>query len=64
MRENNFNEVKKMRFLSRIFKKKKYIEDNLDIAKKQGLITDEEILRLRLDRADQEYKNFVKEKKK
>jgi hypothetical protein len=53
-----------MKFLSRIFKRKKHIEDQLDNALKQGLITNEEILRLRLDRADQEYKNFIKEKKK
>jgi len=45
-------------------KKKKDLPDNLDKALTLGLITKEELLRLRLDRAEQKYKDFLKEQKK
>jgi len=44
----------------KFFKHKKKIPDKLDEALKLGLITDEELLRLRLERADQTYKDFLK----
>lgn len=49
-------------FLKKIFKKN--IPDELDIALKENLITKEEFLKLRLERAEREYENFVKLKKK
>lgn len=49
----------------KFFKKKiKKINDNLDTALKQGLITEEELLRLRLDRAENIYKKFLKNQEK
>jgi len=44
-------------------KKKNAIPDDLDKALALGLITKEELLRLRLERAEQKYKDFLKEKK-
>jgi len=45
-----------------IFKKKE-IKDELDKALAMGLITKEELLRLRSERADRKLKEFLKDKK-
>lgn len=50
-------------FIFKIFKRKKEIKDKLDEALGQGLITNEEFLRLRCDRADTKLKEYLKEKK-
>lgn len=49
--------------LGKILKKKKEIRDDLDKAITLGLITQEELLRLRADRAEAKLKEFLKEKK-
>lgn len=46
------------------FKRKKIERDELDKAFDLGLITKEEVLRLRIDRAKEDFKNFVKKTKK
>lgn len=51
------------KFLLKFLKKKKEIKDELDKALAEGLITKEELLRLRLERAEAIYKTFLKEKK-
>lgn len=51
------------KFLSKIFKKKKETPDELDKALAQGIITKEELLRLRCERAEAKLKEFLKEKK-
>jgi len=54
-----------MKIFSKIFKKtKKPIPDKLDEALKFGLITKEENLKLRLERADKTYKDFLKKETK
>jgi len=47
----------------KFLKRKKNIKDNLDNALLLGLITKEELLRLRLERAETKLKEFLKEKK-
>lgn len=42
---------------------KKQIKDELEKALKQGLITKEELLRLRYERANTRLKEFLKDKK-
>lgn len=44
----------------KFLKRKKQIPDQLDKALAFGLITKEELLRLRLERAEQTYKDFLK----
>lgn len=62
---DNFNDKKKMSFLSRIFKKnKKEIQDSLEEAEKLGFITKEERLKLRLERAENTYKDFLNKDQK
>ena len=48
----------------KFLKKKKPIKDDLEKALEQGLITKEELLRLRFERASQIYKDFLKEDQK
>lgn len=48
----------------RKFFKKKPIPDKLEQALELGLITKEELLRLRLERAEQTYKEFLNKDKK
>lgn len=51
-------------FKNKFFKrKKKKIEDQLELALGQGVITEEEVLKLRVDRAENELKDFLKSKK-
>lgn len=47
----------------KFLKRKKEIKDNLDRALAEKLITKEELLRLRSERAGAKYKEFLKEKK-
>jgi hypothetical protein len=49
-------------FIFRFFRKKQ-IKDELDKAFLMGLITEEELYRLRLERAEEKYKEFIKKKK-
>lgn len=55
-----------MKILSIFFKKKKerIIPDELEKAREFGFITEEEMLRLKSERADEKLKNFLNEKKK
>jgi len=52
-----------LKFLVKFFKKKREIKDELDKALEYGLITEEELLRLRCERAETKYKEFLKTKK-
>lgn len=51
------------KFLPKILKRKKEIRDDLDRAISLGLITQEELLRLRSERADAKLKHYLKQKK-
>lgn len=52
------------KFLKFLKIKKKIPDCKLEQALKLGLITKEEVLKLRLERADQDYKNFIKKGQK
>lgn len=50
--------------LKKFWFKKKPKKDKLEEAEKQGLITDEELHRLRYERAKEEYSDYLKRNRK